>query len=1310
MRMLRLGPGLALGIVYAFLLTSGDAVGAAQKDRAKPSARLSPSPVPTAYKAVKSGSSLPVRDLPRETKVPDPSKVLLVPNDPGDVWEPPERHFTNRATPDGARQPAMPTAEGGPPPPPSPIVNVQGISQLTQGQVSSFFVSPPDTVGDVGPNHYVQCVNLACQIFDKSGAAASPVFLLKTLFTSIGGACDDGDKGDPIVLYDPLADRWMLSQFGWAGATTAPPAPPFHECVAVSQTGDPTGAYHLYDFVIPNGYFNDYPKFGVWPDGYYMTAPLFGGPVFGQGAFVMNRAKMLVGDPAAEMIFFDLTLSHPGLQRLLPADTDGVPPPAGTPNYMATLTADEFGDAQDGIRLFEVRPDFGNPAASTFTELPPLAVASFDPSFTEVSGTCGAGVNFDSRDDIDQPPPAACNHRVDAIANRPMHRLAYRNFGTHESLVLNHTVDANATPPTAPSGHLAGIRYYELRRSLPAGSFGVQEQATFAPDTIHRWMGSAAIDAQGNIAVGYSVSDVTSTFPGVRFASRLASDPPGGLFQGETTLAAGGRSQTTTSSRWGDYSAMSVDPADECTFWYTQEYYDATWPGAPPCSTTACWQTRIGSFKFPSCVSSTALGTLQGTVTDAGTLTPIAGVLVQANGYSAVTDGLGAYSMSIAAGTYTVTAAKSGYGTASAAGVVVTGSGTTVQDFSLGSGSIAGTITNSLTSGPIGGALVTVTGGAHALTDGSGNYSIPLPAGTYDVSVSASNFFPNGLTGQVVGTSGVTPVNLALTPAPIVNVSATAVDDSIGNNNGAVDYGDCFRLTVTLVNSATVSATAITATLTTGTAGVVIGQPTSAYPDLAAGGGTGANTTPFELTANPDPASAGKPIALTLNLATASGALSVPFNLLTGGGGPPLTVSVNGPVAIPDNNAGGATLSIPVSGFTGTLSKVKVSVRITHTYDGDLILALIGPDDTIVTLASNVGADGAGFGTDCPAGANDTTFDDAASIAISGGTAPFVGSFRPQEPLYTFGGKSGAQVNGDWRFLAVDVGPVDIGNIECVTLTLNGDQFGGCTPTDLSITKTDGQTTFEPGQVLDYTIVATNNGPTTATGATVTDTFPVGLTGVTWTCVGGSGGACGSASGSGDINATVDLPAGGTATFAVSATVVVSPPAAIANTAAIVPPAGVADTVPANNTATDSDTLSGQLYTLTPCRLIDTRNPDGPLGGPALVAGANRTFQVTGNCGIPADATAVVLNVTVVSSTAGGNLRIFPTGAAVPTVSALNYSTGQTRGNNGIFALGGVIMLQGPKTFEVGGKFDIRCQQASGSAHVIVDVTGYFVE
>jgi hypothetical protein len=451
---------------------------------------------------------------------------------------------------------------------PSPEGSFQGIGNSDNAVVNGFFTWPPDTNGDVGPNHYVQTVNVLLEVFDKSGTSLLGPIAIRDIFAGFGGPCATTDDGDPIVLYDHLADRWLVTQF--AASVT-----PSRQCIAISQTGDPTGAYFLYDFAMPNNKFNDYPKFGVWPDAYYMTDNQFGpGPGFtGVGAFAFDRAKMLVGNPTAIYVYFDL-VGDPSIFGMLPADLDGPAPPAGTPNYFVYYTATEFGDALDGLRIFEFRPNFSNTQLSTFTERSdsPLSVAPFNPIFS--CGTSG-------RDCIPQP---GTNERLDVIADRLMYRLQYRNFATHESLVTNHTVNVG-------SNH-AGVRYYQLRRNLPGGSFFVNEQASFAPDADHRWMGSAAMDKDGNLAVGYSVSS-SSTFPSIRFAGRLATDPPGGLFQGEAEIQAGGASQTVANSRWGDYSMLAVDPTDDCTFWYTTEYYAA--------ASTTNWRTRIGSFRFPTC-------------------------------------------------------------------------------------------------------------------------------------------------------------------------------------------------------------------------------------------------------------------------------------------------------------------------------------------------------------------------------------------------------------------------------------------------------------------------------------------------------------------------------------------------------------------------------------------------------------------------------------------------------------------------------------------------------------------------------------
>lgn len=571
---------------------------------------------------------------------------------------------------------------------PAPLASFEGLSNQDNFTQYGGYVVPPDTVGDVGPNHYVQAVNLLFRVFDKSGTALTAALPMSTLFAAIGGPCATQDDGDPIVLYDPLADRWLLTQF--AVAT------PAHQCFAISRTGDPAGAYFLYDFVMPNNKFNDYPKFGVWPDAYYMSDNQFDPDFQGAGVFALDRAKMLAGDPGASYIYFDLEPLDPTIGGLLPADVDGLaPPPPGAPNVFAYFTATEFADAQDGLRLFNFHADFGNPGASTFAERPesPVVVASFDPTMNELNDgggpDCSNGIRWDFEDDIPQPDASgvALCRRLDSLSDRLMFRLAYRNFGAYESLVTTHSVDVNFSAITSSNGHRAGVRYYELRRNLPGGSFAVTEQASFAPDTSHRWMGSAAIDASGNLAVGYSVSG-SATFPSIRYAGRLAGDPPNGLTQGEATLQAGSNINETTLSRWGDYSMLAVDPVDECTFWYTTEY-NAPLSGCTGVS-PRCWRTRIGSFRFPSCATP-ARGTIQGGVTDASTLAPIAGarvVLVDGNGasYETGTSASGAYSRLLPPGNYTATASATGYSPSAGVPVVISNGGTTPQNFALGSG------------------------------------------------------------------------------------------------------------------------------------------------------------------------------------------------------------------------------------------------------------------------------------------------------------------------------------------------------------------------------------------------------------------------------------------------------------------------------------------------------------------------------------------------------------------------------------------------------------------------------------------------
>lgn len=562
----------------------------------------------------------------------------------------------------------------------TPSSNFEGLSSNDNAAVLGGRVFPPDTDGDVGRTQYVQIVNNLFRIYDKTtGAPLTAPRRTSALFTALPSSsrCRTRDDGDPIVLYDSFADRWFISQFIAVA--------PFAQCIAVSQTSDATGAYFAYEFAAPNGKFADYPKYGVWPDAYYSTVNQFAQPsnsFASVGAYAYDRAKILRGDPTATYVYFDLATFDPNtsdasfLSGMLPTDADGfIPPPSGAPNVFAAVVADEFGYTLDGLELFNFHADFANPAASTFTERTdsPLAVAPFD------------SVNPSGRDDIEQPRPAAATAYLDALGSLSlMNRLQYRNFGGFEELTVNHTINVGTrTPgffPTAAQ-FKAAPRYYELRRTAVDGNFSVQNQGTFAPDSNERWMGSAALDNQGNFAIGYSVSSL-SVFPSIRYTGRLATDPANTL-QAEQTLQAGTGVQTNSGSRWGDYSAMRVDPTDDCTFFYTTEYYKTTFrtPVVSPFGIN--WQTRIGSFKFPQCVAPSS-GTLNVTATNGSTGATVQGasVVVDGNLYGTTLSN-GTFTTSLAPGDHTVVISAPGFTAPVTQTVSIAANATTTMDSGL---------------------------------------------------------------------------------------------------------------------------------------------------------------------------------------------------------------------------------------------------------------------------------------------------------------------------------------------------------------------------------------------------------------------------------------------------------------------------------------------------------------------------------------------------------------------------------------------------------------------------------------------------
>ena len=420
---------------------------------------------------------------------------------------------------------------------------------------------PADTVGDVGPNHYVQMVNTAFAIFDKQGNRLVGPLPINQLWQGQGNPCEATNDGDPIVLYDRQADRWLISQF------SVEQGPPYYECIAVSQTPDPTGAYFLYAFSTEDAY-PDYPKLGVWPDAYYMsTNEMDNEDFFKVGIYAFDRDKMLNGQAATFQKF--------QVQRnfMLPSDLDGSnPPPSGSPNYFYTMMDDTFWPGEgfpgeDRIEIWEFHVDFNNPANSTFALTSSLPTESFD---------------YLVCDSFDCIPQKGTTQRVDAIAEWPMHRFQYRNFGTHETLLGNFTVEMDDFP-----GH-AGIRWFELRKTDKEDWY-IYQEGTHSPDAHHRWMGSIAMNGEGNIALGYSVSSET-LYPAIRYAAQYYWDPVGSL-RDEVSVVESTASQTKA-NRWGDYSSMNVDPADDTTFWFTTEYI----------SESGWWNTRINTIKLPGSI------------------------------------------------------------------------------------------------------------------------------------------------------------------------------------------------------------------------------------------------------------------------------------------------------------------------------------------------------------------------------------------------------------------------------------------------------------------------------------------------------------------------------------------------------------------------------------------------------------------------------------------------------------------------------------------------------------------------------------
>ena len=462
--------------------------------------------------------------------------------------------------------------------------------------------NPSDNSLAVGPAHVMQTVNSQVAVFTKQGRLVYGPIGTHTFFQGFGDVCGARANGDAVVRYDQLAKRWLVVMpiFRRAVTTTAPgnvappgvaarpgqvsdpgaaarpasvpatpsalaPVPadaPYALCYAVSTSTDPLGTYHRY--VFERRLFPDYPRPAVWPDGYYVPTST-GDEVIQKHVCVVDRARMLAGQPASEQcVIVD------GVNFLNTSDLDGTTlPPAGAPNIVVATGGSQlrYDIDDDGLYVWKMHVDWARPSNTTLEGPTKILV-------TPYRYLCGGQLT-------NCVPQPGVERRLDAQGDKLMARLVYRRIGDRQSMVAVHSVD------TAAGG--GGVRWYELGVDA-AGAVSLRQQSTFAPEGAFRWMASPALDAAGNLVVGYSFGDATH-FPGQRIAARLAGDPAGTLTFRETTLVEGEASQTTT-LRWEDYTQTAVDPSDDCTIWYVGDYLKAG---------DVSYSTRIGAVRVPGC-------------------------------------------------------------------------------------------------------------------------------------------------------------------------------------------------------------------------------------------------------------------------------------------------------------------------------------------------------------------------------------------------------------------------------------------------------------------------------------------------------------------------------------------------------------------------------------------------------------------------------------------------------------------------------------------------------------------------------------
>ena len=1114
---------------------------------------------------------------------------------------------------------------------------------------------PPDTNGDVGPTYYIQTVNTSIGIYNKSNGAQVAAFTFDTFMSqgNFGNLCDTDNFGDPIVLYDTFEDRWVITDFAFQLSGSNVVAPAF-QCFAVSKTGDPvTGGWNFYSVNIAGG-LDDYPKFGIWPDGIYMSANMFG---FGAGGsfqsprvYAFNKAQMYAGEANVQILSFNAPSAD---FTLLPSNArlQTGTPPSGTPNYFVSTW--EFLNA---LTVYKFHVDWAHPLASTFSgpDLP-LAATSW-PNATVANA------------------PSLGGNALDVLQIRAMMQNQYTNRGGTESLWTTHTVRRGDTTG------FAAPRWYQVDVTGEAVAASLPQAATWDPDganVINRFIPSLAVDRAGDLALGYTTSSST-TKPALKYAGRLAADPINTFGQTEQLLIQGTGTQTgscgSTCARWGDYSAMTLDP-DGCTFWYTAEYYAVDGLND---------LTRIGSFAYPSCTPVGAGGTLSGTVTRAVGGNPVSGATVRLGSRTTTTNAAGFYSFApLPAGTYpTLSATFPGCTPGTAADVAITDANTTTKNFALGSAASSGCLSDTSlldfergdpTNVDLAASPGDMTLGKPSLdqssetlsTSGVGITMTTWGGQTFKPSVSGLltkadiNLFCSGCTGttpnltlSVQATSAGLPTGADLASGTIAGFSngASAYYSATFATPPTLTAGTMYALVIRPVANPSAGIYALTRSANdvyaggTRVAGTVSGTVWSI--PLTAGSSTDAGFHTFMdsgyvasgnfvsgvLDANPAPGhnptwttlswTASTPANTTLKFqAAASNSASGPFTF----------VGPDGTAATFYGSSGSSLSQFDGNRYmkyraflaTANTSMTPVVDDVTLCFDDPCIPATTptitpqGPTTfcaggSVMLGSSSAGGnqwylDGNPIGaatsqqyvatttgdyTDvvtnqfsCPSAASTaasvtvnpipttpTITPDGPTTFFCGGNVKLTSSSASGNQWYLAGNPIGGATSQDYVASTSGGYTVAVTSIGCTSLVSATTTVTVELPPDLAITKTDGSTTARPGGMTTYTITVSNVGPSNATGATVTDLFPAALT-CTWTCAGAAGSSC-TASGSGDISdSSVNLPNGTNVIYTASCAIAVVATGTLSNTASVSGPPGAVDPIPANNSASDADTL-----------------------------------------------------------------------------------------------------------------------------------------